>query len=65
MLWENKKMLVTSIFSFSHNVLKRILSKGRLKSVLCGKGLIRLVIDYKQPRVSTIPKDGFRIHSGQ
>ena len=27
-LWEKEKMLVTSIFSFSHNVFKRLLSKG-------------------------------------
>ena len=32
-------MLVTSIFSFSQNVFKRLLSKGRLKLGLCGKGL--------------------------
>ena len=32
-------MLVTSIFSFSHNVFKRLLSQGRQKAALCGKGL--------------------------
>ena len=32
-------MLVTSIFSFSHNVLKRILSKIRQKASLCWNGL--------------------------
>ena len=31
------EMLVTSIFSFSHNVFKRLLSKGVKKSGLCGK----------------------------
>ena len=34
-------MLVTSIFSFSHNVFKRLLLQGREKSGLCGKGLNR------------------------
>ena len=32
-------MLVTSIFSFSHNVFNRLLSKRCEKSGLCGKGL--------------------------
>ena len=32
-------MLVTSIFYFSHNVLKRILSQDPFKSGLCGKDL--------------------------
>ena len=32
-------MLVTSIFSFSHNVFKRFLSQGREKLKLCGKEL--------------------------
>ena len=37
-------MLVTSIFSFSHNVLKRLLSQTRQKVSLCGNGLtIRLL----------------------
>ena len=33
-------MLVTRIFFFSHNVFKRLLSKGRSKLGLCGKDLI-------------------------
>ena len=32
-------MLVTSIFSFSHNVFKRLLSHGLYKLGLCGKEL--------------------------
>ena len=32
-------MLFTSIFSFSHNVFKRLLSQGSLKSEWCGKEL--------------------------
>ena len=33
-LWKKEKMLVTSIFSFSHNVFNRLLSQG-LKSPDC------------------------------
>ena len=36
-LLENEKMLVTSIFPFSNNVLKRPPSKGHSKAALCGK----------------------------
>ena len=38
-LWEKEKMLVTSIFSFSHNVFKRVFTQGSQKSGLCGKEL--------------------------
>ena len=34
-----EKMLVTSFFSNSHNVFKRLLSQGPQKSGLCCKGL--------------------------
>ena len=40
-LWEKEKMLVTSIFSFSHNVFKSFLFQGCLKSGLFGKGLMQ------------------------
>ena len=33
------KVLVTSIFSFSHNVFKRPLSQTHQKASLCGNGL--------------------------
>ena len=36
-MWEKEKMLVTSIFSFSHNVFKSLLLQGPKKSELCGK----------------------------
>ena len=36
---EKEKMLVTSIFSFSHNIFKRHLPQGLEKSGLCGKEL--------------------------
>ena len=38
-LWEKVKMLVTCIFSFSHNVFKRLFTQGRQKSGLYGKEL--------------------------
>ena len=38
-LWEKRKMLFDSIFSFSRNVFKRLISLGLLKSRLCCKGL--------------------------
>ena len=41
---KGKKMLVTSIFSFSHNVFKRLLSWGRSRSVLCIVNYLILLI---------------------
>ena len=38
-LWEKEKLLVTSNFSFSHSVFKRLVSQRRLKVSLCGNGL--------------------------
>ena len=40
-LWEKEKLLVTSIFSFSHSAFKRLVSQGRQKVSLCGNGLKR------------------------
>ena len=37
-MWKKEKMLVTSIFSFSHNVFKR-LHFPSLEAGLCSKGL--------------------------
>ena len=37
--WEKEKLLVTSNFSFSHSVFKRLVPKGRQKVLLCGNGL--------------------------
>ena len=42
--WEQEKMLVTSIFSFSHNVFKSLVSKRRQK-VSCGNGVNILLND--------------------
>ena len=36
---ENEKLLVTSNFSFSHSVFKRLVSQERQKMSLCGNGL--------------------------
>ena len=38
-LWEKEKLLVTSNFSFSHSVFKRLVSQGSQKVSLCGNGL--------------------------
>ena len=38
-MWENEKMLMTSILSFSHNVFKIFISLSRQNSGLYGKGL--------------------------
>ena len=39
-MWEMEKMLVTSIFSFSHNVFKRLVIQSHESLRLCGKELI-------------------------
>ena len=39
--WEKDKLLITSNFSFSHSVLKRLVSQGHQKVSLCGNGLKR------------------------
>ena len=41
-LWEKEKMLVTSIFSFSHCGFKMLLFHNHLQSGLCCKCLMRL-----------------------
>ena len=46
-------MLVTSIFSFSLNIFKRLLSLGRLKSELCGK---ELTSNFSFPLIFFFPK---------
>ena len=39
-LWEKEKLLVTSNFSFSHSVFKRLVSQGHQRVSLCGNGVI-------------------------
>ena len=38
-LWVKEKLLATSNFSFSHSVVKRLVSQTRQKVSLCGNGL--------------------------
>ena len=38
-LWEKKKLLITSNFSFSHSVFKRLIFQGHQKVSLRGNGL--------------------------
>ena len=38
--WEKEKLLITSKFSFSHSVFKRLVSQGRQKVSFYGNGLI-------------------------
>ena len=44
-----EKLLVTSNFSFSHSVFKRLVSQGREKVSLCGNGLIMPFQSNKMP----------------
>ena len=39
-LWEKEKLLITSNFSFSHSVLKRLVRPTRKNQGLFGKGLL-------------------------
>ena len=39
---KKEKLLVTSNFSFSHSVFKRLVSQGRQKASLCGNGLMSM-----------------------
>ena len=41
-LWENEKLLVTSNFSFSHNIFHSYKSLVCPSAVLCGNGLIKI-----------------------
>ena len=46
-MWEKEKLLVTSNFSFSHSVFKRLVSQGCQKVSLCGNGLTAKVISWQ------------------
>ena len=71
-MWEKEKLLVTSNFSFSHSVFKRLVSQGRQKVSLCGNGLKKLIVAphkrryyilnrfLKSPMEATILFAGFR-----
>ena len=43
-LWEKEKLLVTSNFSFSHSVFKRLALQIRKNQGLFGKGLIKVLL---------------------
>ena len=43
-MWVKEKLLITSNFSFSHSVFKRLVSQGHQKMSLCGNGLRRDVL---------------------
>ena len=47
-LWEKEKLLVTSNFSFSHSIFKRLVAQGRQKVPLCGNGLMACVRTRKE-----------------
>ena len=60
--WEKEKWLVTSNFSFSHSVFKRLVSQGRQKVSLCGNGLTL----YHTIQTFNKPKgEGFSKHRGR
>ena len=44
--WEKEKLLVTSNFSFSHSVFKRLVPQTRKNQGLFGKGLINNFLQY-------------------
>ena len=45
--WEKEKLLITSNFSFSQSVFKKLVSQGRQKVSLCGNGLTGKVISWR------------------
>ena len=49
-LWEKEKLLITSNFSFSNSVFKRLVSQGRQMVSLCGNGL------YSQRQIQSFEK---------
>ena len=48
-MWKKEKMLVTSIFSFSYNVLKKLFSQTRQKVSLCENGSRGVIIHINGP----------------
>ena len=61
-LWEKEKLLVTSNFSFSHSVFKRLISQGRQKVSLCGNWL---TLNYKildKSKLKALADDKTRTH---
>ena len=58
-LQKKEKLLITSNFSFSHSVFKRIVSKGRQKVSLFGKGLS---LYHTIPTFNDLQKEAFWKH---
>ena len=59
-LWVKEKLLVTSNFSFSHSVFKRLVSQGRQKVSLSGNGLI-FQLEEETGRKEYIERQNFRL----
>ena len=59
--WKKEKLLLTSNFSFSHSVFKRLVSQGCQKVSLCGNGLTlyHTVATFNNPC-----QEAFEKHSG-
>ena len=62
--WDGKKTLsgtgenaVISIFSFSHNVFKRLLFQGHSKLGLCAKGLATVL--FSSAKINSLPNNKF------
>ena len=67
---EKKKMLVTSIFSFSNNVFKRLFLQGRQKSRLSGEELSTqlqssLLNIFRIRQIKCASDDGIRLQKGR
>ena len=54
-MWEKEKLLVTSNFSFSHIVFKRLVLQTRKNQGLFGKGLRSSVDNYTTPITTPTP----------
>ena len=62
-LWEKEKLLVTSNFSCSHSVFKRLVSQRRQKVSLCGNGLFTYFIFHLITYLLTIYITLYRVMS--
>ena len=62
--WEKEKLVITSSFSFSHSVFKRLVSQGRQKVSLCGNGLIMTIFSSSHwllPRIKNLETSGLSV----
>ena len=53
-LWEKEKLLITSNFSFSLSVFKRLLLQTRKNQGLFGKGLTISIVAYKSFEIGQV-----------